>query len=390
LIKALSYELRPAGSSALVKHRRPADTGGAPNKTRPTVHAPRLTRKKPDERERLSGGGFLSFTTGTAGMNEQLLNVLRAEYCGHEHPELAPFVEHFRAQFEGRLLAVVFYGSRLDPAMATETSFYDFYLVCDDVKDLFPRWRDRRLLHLLPPNIYYLELPGEGEKKLACKYCVITLPDLKEQVGELAKDLYHLGRFSKRLQLLWWRDGFDRDEVLGCCLRAMETLLPHAVASVSNIFELPDLIRKALALSYEGEVRLEDVERKVESLYQAAPEFYAKIYGELLAEFRAQNREIFHEPEENDPPGMIYMRRSPRVRAELHEPTRDLLRSSRRRAVLRWPKNILLVDNWIDILLAKLERTYGVKLELTPRERRWILILGWRHYFRLRRQGRIH
>ncbi len=292
-------------------------------------------------------------------MNGELLAALRDEYCRQYFPAATPLVDHLRGRFGKALLAVVLYGSRLDPALATDTSFFDFYLICDDYRAFYVRRRDRWLAQMLPPNIYYLELPRPDGGKQTCKYCVVSLADLQAATSPAAKDFYHLGRFSKRLALLWWRDDLAREAVLGVCLQAMRTLVPFARAQAGPNASLPAVVRCALALSYQGEVRLEKTAEKVDALYRSAEAFYLRVWERLLTESTATA----------DPA--------------------PLLARSRRRAKARWPKNVLLVDNWVDILLDKIERTYGTKLELTPRERRWILILGWKHFFRLRREGKI-
>ncbi len=316
-------------------------------------------------------------------MSDDLLRLLRATYGGQAFPATAPFVEHFRRTGGDALLAVVLYGSRIDPSLCTETSFFDFYLICRDYASFFARRRDRWLARMLPPNIYYLELPNAAGTKQVCKYCVISLADLQDAVGARAKDLYHLGRFSKRLALLWRRDEAAGDAVLGACRQAMLTLLPHALGKMNDAFTLPDLVRQALALSYEGEVRLEKTGEKVDALFHCAEDFYLEVWDRLLADYRAAHVDLFAP---DDPPGVIHLRARPTPPGLA---TPRLLARSRRRAKARWPKNILLVDNWVDILLDKVERTYGVKLNLTPRERRWALILGWKHFFRLRREGKI-
>ena len=48
-----------------------------------------------------------------------------------------------------------------------------------------------------------------------------------------------------------------------------------------------------------------------------------------------------------------------------------------------------MYDNWIDYMLEKLERTKGISLEISERDRRWPLIFGWKHFFAMRRQGLI-
>jgi hypothetical protein len=43
----------------------------------------------------------------------------------------------------------------------------------------------------------------------------------------------------------------------------------------------------------------------------------------------------------------------------------------------------------VDIILAKIERTKGIKLEVTPRQRKHPLIFAWPHLFRLMKAGAI-
>jgi hypothetical protein len=321
-------------------------------------------------------------------MNQPPLDLLRETYCVAPPAAVQPFVDHFQKTCGRGLLAIVFYGSKLDAALASETSFFDFYLICDSYRRFFKRWRDRWLARVLPPNIYYYELPGATDPKPACKYCVIDIADLQEQTGARAKDFYHLGRFSKRLALLWSRSDRDRDAVLGACLQAMRTLTPHAVAKMNVDFTLREFVLQLLALSYEGEVRLEKTEEKAQALFAASEPFYRAVFPPLLAECARERPELQLQPVA-ERPDVWTQGRSLIVRAGADAAIGRLIQRSRRRARARWPKNILLVDNWVDILLAKVERTYGVKIELTPTERRWVLILGWRHYFRLRREGKI-
>ena len=59
---------------------------------------------------------------------------------------------------------------------------------------------------------------------------------------------------------------------------------------------------------------------------------------------------------------------------------------SRLRARLRWPKNMFTVDNWLDYMIAKIERTQGIKIEMTSTERKFWYIFGWKYFVRLYRK----
>jgi len=144
-------------------------------------------------------------------------------------------------------------------------------------------------------------------------------------------------------------------------------------------FDLEGFIKAVLRLSYLAETRLED-ERKVESLYQAHQEFYQAVYGVVLDSlvergWVERKEEGRYERKEE---GRYKVRNSPLTRQELEE----FLVKSRKRFKARWPKMILTVDNWLEQLLGK--------LEIPAWERPIILITGWRHYFRFKREGKIH
>ena len=70
--------------------------------------------------------------------------------------------------------------------------------------------------------------------------------------------------------------------------------------------------------------------------------------------------------------------------SDLHPPGRlrrlvagIYFKQSKVRSTLRWLKYVALYDDWLDYLVRKVERRGGVKIELTPRERRWPLIFLW-------------
>ncbi len=304
-----------------------------------------------------------------------LLNEYLERYPKDDEIEL--FLDWFKKRFGRNLLAVIFFGSCLSEKTKSATSFKDFIVVVDKYRGtgLNPfAW----LSHwILPPDLFHLELEGSGKKR-ECKYYLVSLAQLVQAVGEKAKDLYLMGRLSKRIALIYFRGEKEREEILLVQARAMERASELSLALLEE-FDLEGFIKAILRLSYLAETRLED-ERKVESLYQAHQEFYQAVYGVVLDSL--VERGWVERKEE----GRYKVRNSPLTRQELEE----FLVKSRKRFKARWPKMILTVDNWLEQLLGKLERTYGIKLEIPAWERPIILITGWRHYFRFKREGKIH
>jgi hypothetical protein len=56
---------------------------------------------------------------------------------------------------------------------------------------------------------------------------------------------------------------------------------------------------------------------------------------------------------------------------------------------VRWFKYMATLDNWTDLLIEKIERTKGVKIELTPLQRRYPYIFGWSHFVKMMRRGMV-
>ena len=297
-------------------------------------------------------------------------------------------MEHFRSVFGDALLAVVFYGSCLTSSTRSATSFLDFYLIADTYADFHKKRIHASINRLMPPAVFYLELTGPDGQKATCKYCVISLDDLEKATGKHARDLYHLGRFSKRIAVLYAQGESVVQRLVDVAFSAWDVLTPHALAATSSSFTLEDFAKSLLSLSYRGEVRLEQTDQKVAALYEAQKPFYDEVFRVVLDRYAAQHRDRF-KVDDAVPQGTYLLRRTTAYRAAGLKKLNAFLAKSRRRGKLRWPLMMFTVDNWVDILLAKLERTYGTRLELTPLERRFIIIFGWRHYFRLRREGKV-
>ncbi len=309
------------------------------------------------------------------------LRELLAEYI-QKYPyddEIELFLNWFKNRYGDNLLAVIFFGSCLSEKTKSATSFKDFIVVVERYRrtSLNPlAWLSR---WILPPDLFHLALEQEG-KKHECKYYLLNAPQLKDTTSEQAKDLYVLGRLSKRIALIYARDEASRELVLQAQESAMRRASRLSLAFLEG-FNLEEFIKAVLRLSYLAETRLED-ERKVESLYTAHKEFYHRAYALILDE-------LINAGAVKKLAEARYQVIKDRLEMKKDE-VEEYLIKSRKRFKARWPKMILTVDNWLDQLLGKLERTYGIKLEIPAWERPIVLITGWRHYFRFKREGKIH
>ncbi len=295
-----------------------------------------------------------------------------------EDAELEAFVEKFCSMYGTNLVAVLLVGSCLSSHTRSEDSFRDFFCIVDSYKNTGHVFS--RLFHrVLPPDLYHLRIPGPEGSDLDCKFYLISTDHLIKAVGPEANDLYVLGRLSKRVACVYARNLGARALVT----RALASATEQAVRTAAPLAEQPldddSFYRLVLQISYMAERRLED-DRKIESLFRAGEAYYRRVYGKLVDKMIKEGT-LLRDRQGNLLAGPASAARNREVK--------KFLRKSRRRAKARWPKMIVTVDNWQEMLMSKLERTHGIKIDLPPWEQKFPLITGWRHYFRLKREGKI-
>ncbi|MBM3267738.1 MAG: hypothetical protein FJZ01_08835 [Candidatus Sericytochromatia bacterium] len=294
-------------------------------------------------------------------------------------PDVEALTGHFREVFGPALCAVVMYGSCRNEETRKASSIYDFFLICDDYRAFRGKGRDAVLSGFLPPNVYYLELPAlqPGCPDLACKYNVLSLAHLETETSRAARDLFLIGRLGKRVGITYARDPSALEKVVACVAEAMRHNVCLIVPLLPPELPLDEFVRRLLALSYASEFRIERSTKVVE-LFEADKAHYLRFYRELLAETRVA--EI-----RDDSTCVLSL--SATERGAGARRTAAVMRRSRRPSVLRWAKNTLTFNDFVGYFLRKLERTAGIRLELTAHERKYPLLLGWKHLIRLARLG---
>lgn len=294
-------------------------------------------------------------------------------------PQFQPLTELLLQRSETGIDAILLYGSCLSPTLRTKTSFPDFYFIVDEYSNFHSKRIQACLNRWLPPNIYGLQIPSPFFR---AKYCVIRWKDLLRETCEKAQDTYHIGRFSKRMAILHIRSSALENSLIQAAAGAVQSVVHWTLPRMPETFTLEELILSALRFSYEGEIRLEKQD-KASHLVEAQRDYYLKIYREAL------HRELLSRgsslPKDN-----LY--RNPYQGEERKKAIIQIqrfLRRSRRRHMARWPKYIFSQENYVDILVEKIERTHHISIHLNERERRHPFIFGWKYLFMLLRKGLI-
>lgn len=321
----------------------------------------------------------MSLAATSGDVVEEIRKAVRQRTLDISRPDILPFVETILRIYGNKVVGIFMYGSMLSSVTASQTSFPDFFVVTDGYRRVFRRLSHWLLAYFLPPHIYHLRL----DDRRRCKYNLISLGRFRRECSRRAKDIYILGRFGKRVALVYAQNEDARTRLTDCCFSAMSNVVPWTLRGMREPFNEKSFTMSCLNLSYAGETRVE-TSSKVPKLFDSERDFYMDVYPALLTKLPVA-RKMAVKAED----GLYRPRGGSLVKAFRRLRYGWFLKKSRIRGILRWPKFLVTVDEWVNIILAKIERTKGIKLQLTARQRRHPLIFGWSHFFRLLKAGAI-
>lgn len=288
--------------------------------------------------------------------------------------------EVIRQQLGSGVAAILFYGSCLRTG-EVENGVLDFYALVDSYRAVFASRVLAGLNALLPPNVFYIEVPYDG-KIIRAKYAVISTGQFAYAVSLRSVHAGIWARFCQPVLLAYSRDELARTAVMHALGDAVLTMVLRAVAllpveSETKPLHPEALWRCGLQATYRAELRPEN-STTIAGLYQAAPERYQQVAHAALRELERHGLLALHGSEDYLHVTMPASRR------------RRLCRDWRVRSVLakglyavRLLKSALTFGDWLPYVLWKLERHSGVRIELTDRQRRAPLIWGWPVILRL-------
>ena len=291
--------------------------------------------------------------------------------------DAARLVTYLARAFGPSTVALIHYGSHAQGSGATPESARDFFVIVDDYPRAyralaasrggrFPAGAAATLNRLLPPNVVSVTEP-EGSSPLTAKCAVLSVLDLRRACAPGARDLWVRVRAFQQVQLAWARDDAGRDAARAALVAMRASTLEWGRYFLPARFDAEGFCRALIAAGYRSEIRPEDPAR-VDVLVTAQRATLVPVYDALLGARvacgeLARDTDGYHDPH---PPGA-----AARLRMRVY------LAVNKARATLRWAKYLALYEGWLDYLVQKVERRSGVKVELTPRERRWPLLFLW-------------
>lgn len=311
--------------------------------------------------------------------------IIDAELGRPASPAVLALAERFARRAGSHAVAVLFYGSALR-AEALD-GVLDFYVLLDRVGD----WPGSRLgaaaNRLLPPNVGYFEGVNEesevaegqrGGERLRAKYALMSLKQFSRGMSPAGFDTTLWARFSQPCVCVWARSDADRAAVVGAVCDAVVTAARWAAALGPTSGRALDFWRALFARTYEAELRVERTGRS-DSIVDRDAARYSAL---LPAAWRIGGIEYQSAPE-----GVL----TPTLRDAAR---RAAGRRWARRKILGKPLNLLRLlkaaftfDGAMDYVAWKIERHSGVRIEVSPWQRRFPLLAAPGLYWKLRRRG---
>jgi len=294
-------------------------------------------------------------------------------------------LETLRRAAGDSLAGVIGFGSRFTGATPDALSAWDLFVIVDDYRTFYRRaclalgWRRPPgllawLNGWLPPSVAH-QVEDDGPD---AKLFVISRRDLARKLDPTDIDRFCRARLMQHVTVLFARDETFRQELEAMLAANRRHQVEWMHPFLDGPFDIERFGRELLRVSYGTEIRPETKERPAE-VYGAQRADLAALYAPELESAAARGllaadggRYRFAAP----------VRGLERFRASLR------FRASKALTTARWMKHMITFEGWLDYIVAKVERRTDVRVELTPRERRYPLLFLWPKFFRVIRAGR--
>ena len=276
-----------------------------------------------------------------------------------------------------QLRAILLFGSHMVRASPDRFSAYDLVVVVESYRAFYDALSRARLSHrspavqaslnrVLTPNVIALAPEGWGGGPVA-KIMVIEPAALELALSPDSRDHFMKGRLIQKVALLHGRDDAAASWAGALLERARAGVLDWVAPSLPERFTAAEAALQMLRTSYAGEVRPEAGSR-VFDVFEAQRPFLERMMEGVLdgAVGRGQLTKEGESYRFVRVPGTGDRGR-----------VRRYFRRSKVRATARWLKHVVTFDNWLDYIARKVERRTGMRVEITPWERRLPYLLLW-------------
>ena len=276
-------------------------------------------------------------------------------------------------------LGVLLYGSCLR-AGTDQDSLVDCYVIVDQYASVYSSTWLALLNRWLPPNVFYGEVDLEG-RIVRMKYAVLSLEDFERSVTSKWFHSYFWGRFAQPTALMACFSQAMNQRIISGLGRAVLTFLEKVVPQLPRQFIAEDVWIRGLTLSYSAELRAESTGR-VKTLWASNQAYFEQV---AYAAFSTHFPDVQVIQEEDKALYRVNLSGWDRTKNRIGWTVRKI--QGKILSILRLMKAAFTFQGGADYLIWKIERHSGVKIELTPAQRRHPIWAGLTTFWRLYRKG---
>jgi hypothetical protein len=256
----------------------------------------------------------------------------------------------------------------------------DCYVIVDQYAAVYPSTWLALLNGWLPPNVFYGEVDVEGHT-VRMKYAVLSLEDFERSVTPKWFHSYFWGRFAQPTAVMACPSHAMSQRIISGLGSAVLTFLGNVVPQMPQQFSAKEVWSTGLALSYGAELRAESKGR-ITTLWESNQAYYEQVANAAFS---------WHFPKINiiqDNDSTMFEREYSRWNATKNH-LAWIIRKVQGKflSILRLMKAAFTFQGGADYLIWKIERHSGVKIELTPAQRKHPIWAGLTTFWRLYRQG---
>jgi len=308
----------------------------------------------------------------------KLIDQISRQISQPASPAINALADRLLADHGDAIKAILFYGSCLRTG-EDRGGLVDLYVLVDRYRAIEPRSLLAALNKLLPPNVFYIEVPFE-DRVVRAKYAVLSLKDFRAGTSRWFHS-YIWGRFAQPVGLIYARNAKISDYVQSALAQAVLSFVERVLPRVPNPFTARDLWQQGWTLSYRAELRAERPQKLI-GLYEAAPLYYEHLTRAALSRLsfpidtQKENGTYRYTVSIPD-----QLRRGSQLEWAIRFWQGKLL------SVLRLLKGLMTFRGGVDYILWKIERHSGVKVEVPLRLKRYPLLATCVVLWKLYRRG---
>jgi len=307
-----------------------------------------------------------------------LVNIIDRQTSRQAPDAVCALADELVKRYGDATQAILFYGSCFRSGDASE-GLVDLYVLVDNYRSAYRRPMLAFLNWLLPPNVFYLEMPYQDDV-IRSKYTIFSLSDFQKGTSTRWFHSYLWARFAQPAGLVYARNEQAAGQVKNALAQAVQTFMTRVLPALSPRFDARQLWSRGLLLSYRSELRSEKPD-KLGRLFDTG-----RPYFEDLSRAAAGLLPYDVQVVSSDDPIQYRSQISSTIRFFNRLAWRLRILQGKLLSGARLFKALFTFRGGVDYILWKIERHSGVAIEDAPRLRRFPVvglgIIFWRLYRR--------